>query len=311
MSLSWWLLIGLVIGAAPSWLARPVELRPWLARRWWWLAFGLVFVFLILPIGLVFIMFLSDAAFGPMREMANVFLGDAFGWLTGLALGVVAGSGAMAWAYRKAPRLQGPPLSEQVMALAGDPDKHLQAVELYERETGVGYAVAADVVEAYIAAERRRPRRQELGALGWMYSGFAAAWYAVLGVGWLLTLRESSNHFLTALAFFVFIPGLFGGLCELCAKVAGSQRKAALASALRSGALTRGFAFGAGVTAGIVSIIGVVFSGVAAFAISQGEAGIAIALGGTIAVLMAAPFLGLWLLNKRLPSNGDEPATSA
>jgi hypothetical protein len=300
MSLWWWLLIGLVVGAAPALLAKPNNLRPWLARRWWWLVFGLVLVCLILPVGLVLIMFLSAAAFDAMAEMRNFFLGAEFGWLTGLVLGCLTGSGVMAWVHRKAPRLHGPPLSEQVMALAAEPDKHWQAIELYRRETGVCLAAATDVVEAYIARERRRPRRQQAGALELMYTGFAAAWYVVLGIGWALTLRESSNHFLTALAFFVFIPGLFGGLCELCAKAAGAQRKAALASALRNGTLTRRFAFCAGVAAGIVSIIGVALAGLAGYAISRSEAGIVVALCGIAAVLVAAPFLGLWLLNQRV-----------
>jgi hypothetical protein len=304
MSLWWWLLIGLVVGAGPSLFAQS-SVRPWLARQWWRLSFGLVFVVLILPFGIVLIMLLSDGAFDAIREGANLFWSDGFGWVTALTLGGLTGSGIMAFAHRKAPRLQGPPMSERVIALAQEPDKHWQAIKLYEQEAGVDVAVASDVVEAYIASQRRRPpqpgdaERKRLGPVDWMYAGFAAAWYAVLSLGWVLTLRESSNHFITALAFFVFIPGLFGGLCGISGCAVRARLKERLANAFRSGTLTRRFAFGAGVAAGIVSIIGVALAGIGSSVASNFDAGIAIVLGGAAAVLMAAPFLGLWLLSVR------------
>jgi len=81
MALGWWLLIGVVVGAAPSLLAQPSG-RPWLARQWWRLSFGLVFVVLILPFGIVLIMLLSDGAFDAIREGANLFWSDGFGWVS-------------------------------------------------------------------------------------------------------------------------------------------------------------------------------------------------------------------------------------
>ena len=62
-----WLAVGLVAGAAPSLFARSA-IRPWVARQCWWLAFGLVAACILLPCGLVLIMFLSDSAFDAIRE---------------------------------------------------------------------------------------------------------------------------------------------------------------------------------------------------------------------------------------------------
>src|SRR5947209_155187 len=246
MSLWLWFGVGLVAGLAPTLVAK-AHVRPWLARRWWWLAFGFAFC-MIVPFGLVLIMFLSDGAYEAIREMGWFFLSDEFRWATGLGLGWLAGSGVMAWVHRRAPRLQGPPLSEQVMALARDPDQQLQAIQLYRQETGVGLAVATDVVEAYRASQRRRPQatKQQLGAMEWMYIGFATAWYVALGSIFVLSLRARTNHFLTALALFLFIPGLFSGLCGICGEFVRGRVRDALQMKFQSGALTRRYAFVAG-----------------------------------------------------------------
>jgi hypothetical protein len=269
-------------------------------RRWWWLAFALACC-LIVPFGLVLVMFLSDGAYEAIREMGRFFVSEEFRWATGLGLGWLAGSGVMAWVHRRAPRLQGPPLSEQAMALARDPDKQLQAIHLYRQETGVGLAVATDVVEAYSASERRRPKapRQKLGAMEWMYIGFATAWYVALGSVFVLSFHARTNHFLTALALFLFIPGIFGGLCGICGEFVRGRVKDALQIKVQSGALTRRYAFGAGLVAGVASIAGVLVMGYTAFSLSHGEASVVIALVGIGAVLTAAPFLGFWLLNRK------------
>jgi hypothetical protein len=300
--MSFWLslAVGLIAGAGPS-LLTASPLRPWVARRWWWLSFGLAIVFLVVPFGLVLIMFLSEAAFDAIREMGDFLWGDDFGWVSRLTLGWLAGSGAMAWVHRHAPRLQGPPPSEEVKALARDPDQLYPAVQRYQQEAGVGVAVATDVLEGYLAAERRRGaiKPRPLEAIEWMYVGFAAAWYGALGLVFVLFLRSAPNPFLTGLAVFVFIPALFGGFCGLCLGAVRGRVKERLQRAWQDGALKQRYALTAGVMAGLVSIAGVLAVGYIAFSWSQSETGVWVAILGVGAVLAASPFLGLWLLLRK------------
>ena len=307
MSMWLWFCLGLGVGAVPSLMAE-TRVRPWWARRWWWISFGIV-LFYALPFGIVLIMLLSEAAFDSIQEMGQLLWNSEIGVVTRIALGLLRGSGVMAWAHRKAPRLQGPSPSEQVMALALDPDQHWQAIPMYQQETGAGLAVASDVVEDALADRMRSPQpgdrqRGELSALQWMYLGVAAAWYTVLAVGYALTFGSQTNHFITGLAFFVFIPGLFGGLCGVCGGVITARAKAALQTAFQEGALTRRYAFVAGVVSGAVSIAGVAaVSYTASF--SHDETGLALMLVGVGVVLTVSPFLGLWLLMRRAAFNRE------
>jgi len=98
--------------------------------------FAIIFVCLILPCGIVLVMFLSDLAFDAIEEMGRLFWRDEFRWATGLACGWLTGSGVPAWIHRKAPRLQG---------AQGQPSVQPGAKE-----------------------------KSRLGALEWMYVGFAA-----------------------------------------------------------------------------------------------------------------------------------------
>jgi hypothetical protein len=298
-----WLLSGLIAGVAPTLLARP-PLRPLFARRWWWLLFAFVATCIIIPCGVVLLMFLSESAFDAIREMGQFFLSDDFGWFTALTLGCLTGSGAMAWSYRQAPCLQGPPPSERVTALADDPDKQWHAIQTYRQETGVGIAVATDVVEAYIASRRQRPPAagadaRQLGALEWMYMGFGTVWYGVLAAGYALTFRSQSNHFITGLAVFLFIPGLFSGFCGLCARAVSTRTGAVLKTAFQSAVLTRRYAFLAGLVAGAASILGVLGVAWGIYSWRHDETGVLVGLGGIGAVLTSAPFLGRWLLGKK------------
>ena len=145
--------------------------RPRLARLWWRLSFGIVFVCLILPVSIVLLMFLSDSAYDAIQEMGTFFFGPEYGWLIFLTLGWLTGSGVMAWIHRQVHRAQDPP---------------------------------------------RRSNAAPLGPVEWMYVGFTISWYIVLAIGFGLTLGAQTNHFLTALAFFLFVPGLFGGFCGVC-----------------------------------------------------------------------------------------------
>src|SRR6266542_4102879 len=113
MSIWLWLVGGLFFGLLPS-VVTEVRFRPWWAWRWWWGSFGIAFVCVILPFGVVLIMFLSASAFDAVEEMWAFLWSDEFGWVTGLGLGWLVGSGLMAWVHRHAPRLQGPPMSEEV-----------------------------------------------------------------------------------------------------------------------------------------------------------------------------------------------------
>lgn len=45
---------------------------------------------------------------------------------------------------------QGPPLSDRVKQLAGDPSRKIEAIKVYREETGAGLAEAKEAVEAYI-----------------------------------------------------------------------------------------------------------------------------------------------------------------
>src|SRR5262245_14534940 len=135
MAIGMWWLLGLVAGVAPSLLAQE-RYRPRWARRWWGISFGLA-ACLALPFGLVLVGVASDGAFEAIGEIGSFFVSEEFGWVTAIASAWLMESGAMAWAHRRAPRLQGPPLSEAVMELAREPDTLPQAVTLYRQETGV------------------------------------------------------------------------------------------------------------------------------------------------------------------------------
>src|SRR5262249_40584008 len=126
-----------------------------------------------------------------------------------------------------------------------------------------------------------------------------AAWYLVLVIGYVLTFPSQSNHFLTALGFFLFIPSLFGGFAGFCAGVVSAPTKAALQQGVESGTLTRPYAFVAGLLAGITSMVGSLAFFARAYALSHSEVSVFIALGGIGAVLAGSPFLGLWLLKRK------------
>ena len=200
-------------------------------------------------------MLLSSWDFAAIGEMGALLVSPGFGWLSALTLGWLAGSGVMAWIHRKAPRLQGPPLSPEVMELAGDLEKVHLAIERYVQETKADYAVATDMVERFTS--QHVPARRPWEPLELMYSGFAVAWYVALSIGYVLSLRSEvdrahANYFVVGLAFFLFIPGLFAGFCGVCAGLVKSQAKADLRRALRDGRLTSRFAFTAGSIAGVV-----------------------------------------------------------
>jgi hypothetical protein len=303
MSIWLWFVLGLIPGTAPS-LLTEARFRPWWARRWWWLSFGLVFTLFILPFGIVLIMLLSASAFDAIEGMGKLLWHDELRPVTGLTLGWLTASGVMAWLHRHAPRLQGPPPSEQVMALARDAENQWKAIQLYRQETGMALPIATDVVEGYVASQRDQPQPpapdgRQGQPLDSMYGGFATAWYVVLASIFVLTLPSQTNYFLTGLALFVFMPSLFGGGCGLCARVTSAQTKAAFQMALQSGTLTRRYAFIAGVAAGIMSMAGVLAIGWIACSLDFSEVGVLIALLSVAGVLALSPFLGLWLLNKR------------
>jgi hypothetical protein len=223
--------------------------------------FAVIFVCLILPCGIVLVMFLSDLAFDAIEEMGRFFWRDEFRWVTGLACGRLTGSGVPAWVHRRASLLQG---------AQGRPSVQPGAKE-----------------------------KSRLGVLEWMYVGFAAAWYVVLSIGFGLTLRTPGNHFITGLAIFLFMPGFFAGFCGVCGGAVSARVKGALQEALQGGACTRRFAFGAGMAAGVVSIAGVLIAAVAAYSLSHSEAGVVIGFVGIGAVLTASTFLGLWMVKKK------------
>ncbi len=267
MSLWLWLALGICGGAFPS-LAARAPFRAWLARQCWWVSFWIAFCVFILPFGIVLVMLVSAWDFEAIREMGLLFVSAEFGWISALTLGWLGGSAAMALIHRRAPRLQGPPLSPEVMELV------------------------------------HGPARQPWGPLEWMYCGFTVAWYVALSIGFGLSIRSEvdrahANYFVVGLAFFLFIPGLFAGFCGVCAGLVKSQAKADLRRALRDGRLTGRFAFLAGLIAGVVSIVGVLAVGAAAISISNSEAGIWLALAGVAGVLMASPYLGLWLMDEK------------
>src|ERR1700730_5039175 len=135
--MSFWLffVIAMGIGVAPALVAQP-RFRPWWARRWWQLAVGLILVGLVLPFGIVLILFIIDSAWEAIGELWVFWSGD-FRDVAAFALGWLTGASAMAWRHRHAPYLQGPPLSEEAKTLARDPDKHAEAVRRYRLESGV------------------------------------------------------------------------------------------------------------------------------------------------------------------------------
>jgi hypothetical protein len=162
--------------------------------------------------------------------------------------------------------------------------------------------VATDVIESYLTNQRGRPTdadSQPFGPLEWMHLGFAAAWYVALAISFGLSLDSQANPFLVVLAFFVFIPSLFGGFCGVCIGTISAQTKAALRQAFHDETLTRRFAFLTGLAAGAVSIAGVLAVGVIVYSLSRSEVGVGFALAGIAAVLSASPFLGLWLLRQK------------
>jgi hypothetical protein len=131
-----------------------------------------------------------------------------------------------------------------------------------------------------------------------MYGGFAAAWYAVLVAGYVWTFGDQGNHVLAALGFFLFLPGLFGGLCGLCMSALTEQAKATLRKGLEAGVLTRRQAFVTGVMAGAVSMAGVVGVGLVLYPLRDSEVCIVLGLLGVAVILGATPFLGWWFLRR-------------
>jgi hypothetical protein len=264
------------------------------------LAVALAVTFLLLPFGIVLILFLIDSAWDAMGEMWALWTGD-FRGLAGFALGWLTGSSTLAWRYRKAPRLQGPPLSDEVKDLARDPDRLLDAVRQYRQETGAGLAVAMDALEQFGTTPEGVPVRRTAGGVEWMYLGFAAPWYGVLAIAYGLTFSSHGNPILAALGFFVFLPALFGGFCGICGGALSPRTKAALQAGWQGGMLTRGYTFFAGSAAGALSIVGV-FAGVwALYPLRHSEVSLWIGFFWVGAVLIVGPFFGLWLLRRRLP----------
>src|SRR5262245_25781571 len=89
-----YLIVGLAIGAAPALLAA-VRRRPWWARRWWQTSLGLAITLFVVPLGLVLILFVVDAAWEAIAELWDLLLSD-FRGPVGIALGWLTGSAALA-----------------------------------------------------------------------------------------------------------------------------------------------------------------------------------------------------------------------
>jgi hypothetical protein len=298
MSFWLYLIIGLAIGAAPALLA-PARLRPWWARRWCQTTLALAITLFVIPIAIVLVLFLVDSAWEAIAKLWDLFRND-FRGMSGIVLGWLAGSAAPAWQYRHAPYLEGPPLPEQVKALARDPDRHAKALQVYRRETGADMAVAIDAIEQFSRRPEGVAKRQPAGPLEWMYFGFAAPWYAILAAAYVLTFSSAGNPILAALGFFVFVPALFAGFCGICGSAVTAQTKAALAHGWEQRRMTRGYAFSAGAIAGLASIVATFAGVVALYPFRHAEAGLWIGLVWVGSVLIAAPFFGLWLLRKRI-----------
>jgi hypothetical protein len=297
--MTFWLffVIGFAIGAAPALVAR-ARYQAWWARRWWQLAVGLIVIALVLPFGIVLILFLIDSAWDAIGEMWVMWSRD-FRGLAGFALGWLAGSSALAWRHRHAPYLQGPPLSDEVKALAREPDRQADAVRAYRLDTGTDLAVAIDIVEQFGTTREGAAQCRPAGALEWMYFGFASAWYVVFAAFYLATFHDHGNHLLVALGCFLFFPALFSGFCGLCGSVVSIASKAALDESWQRGFLTRPYAIGAGAAAGVLSIAGVLGGMWVLYPLTNSEIGLVAALTWVAAVLAGAPFFGLWLLRRR------------
>jgi hypothetical protein len=244
------MLLGIAGGAAPALMARP-SLRSSIARQWWRLIFGVLIVCIVIPNGLVLLMFLSEGAYDAIDEMGTLLVDSDFGWIIALMLGSVVGSGVMALRLRQSPQLQDQPSTVPARQREDDPIRS-------------------------------------------MYVGFGAAWYCAISVCYALTFRSQTNHFLTGLALFVFVPAMFGGFCGVCGSVIRTQTKIAL-----NAALSRRFAMIVGLFVGVLSIAAVGGVCWAVYSWRHDEVGVIAILAGVGAVLVLMPFLGLWLLNLR------------
>jgi hypothetical protein len=298
MSFWLWLFAGLVVGVAPTWLAGS-RLRPWWARHWCQLAVALAVILIVLPWGIVLLLFLIDPAWEAIAEMGALWTGDFRDW-AGVALGWLAGSGAMAWRYRGRPNLPGPPLSASVQELARDPDRLAAAVQTYRRETGADLPAALDVIEQFGLSGEGAAQPRPAGALEWMYVGFGAAWYVAFAGAYVLTFSSQGNPILAALGFFVFLPALFSGFCGVCHGTVTTRFRAALSEGWQRGTLTRPHALFAGAAAEVLSIALVALASFLLSSLHDFEAQVWLGLICRGTTLSGAPFFGLWLLRRRL-----------
>lgn len=295
---SWlYLIVGLVGGAGPAFLAAPPR-RAWWARRWWQFSVGLAIVLFLLPVGIVLILFLISSAWDAIAELWQL-LSDEFLGPVMIALGWLVGSAALAWLHRRAPYLDGPPLSDRVKTLAREPEAHAQALEEYLAETGADLAEAIDAIEQFRSRPEGAPAPRPASPLEWMYVGFGVPWYAVLATAYVLTYSKSGNAVLAALGFFVFLPALFAGFCGICGEAISVESRITLARDWAQCKATRTHAFAIGAFAGVLSIGGILAGVVALYPLRTMEASLWLGILWIGAVLVAAPFLGLWLLRKR------------
>jgi hypothetical protein len=151
--------------------------------------------------------------------------------------------------------------------------------------------------------------------VGWFLGGYFGAWYVLFGIGFVSWLTGNPERLSVGMVLFglfaytLLIPGLLFSFMEPVIGKLSEKSAAALQDAVERGAIGRGYAFGMGLLCSVAAMVNCAVAWWAAstsrgFTVETlGENGLAAAMVtlmmGTLAIIAAAPWLGLQFLLMR------------